>query len=157
LEIGRRFSDEGQAQTGAIAEHFVVACCQAELRGIGELELAERVRRVSEISDQLGYDVTAPRRDHSTRRIEVKGTRATGTNLVFYLSRNEAERGLADPDWALVGCRITGDDRAQLVGHLYGRQLKAYLPHDSRPGARWQSVRLDVPDTDFTRGLPPIE
>jgi hypothetical protein len=156
LEIGRRFSDEGQAQTGAIAEDFVVACCQAELRDIGEPELAERVRRVSEISDQLGYDVTAPRRDRSTRRMEVKGTRAAGTNLVFYLSRNEAERGLADPDWSLVGCRIAGDDRAQLVGHLYGRQLKAYLPHDPRPEARWQSVRLDVPDADFARGLPPI-
>jgi hypothetical protein len=157
LEIGRRFSDEAQAVTGAVAERFVVACCKAELRDVGESELAERVRRVSETSDQLGYDVTAPRRDHSTRRIEVKGTRAGGTNLVFYLSRNEAERSLADPDWSLVGCRIARDDHAKLVGHLFGTQLKAYLPHDPRSEARWQSVRLDVPDADFASGLPPIE
>jgi hypothetical protein len=157
MEIGRRFSDEAQAITGAVAERFVVACCQAELRDIGESELAERVRRVSETSDQLGYDVTAPRRDHSTRRIEVKGTRTGGTNLVFYLSRNEAERSQVDPDWSLVGCRIAHDDRERLVGHLYGAQLKAYLPHDPRSEAHWQSVRLELPDEMFIGGLPPIE
>jgi Domain of unknown function (DUF3883) len=157
LAIGRRYSDNRQTLTGSIAEHFVVAQCQAELRYFGEPELAKRVRRVSEISDQLGYDVTAPRRDRSTRRIEVKGSRGDGAGFVMHLSRNEAERGLADPDWSLVACRIARDDSPQLVGHIYGSQLRPYLPEDRRSEARWESVRLEFPETGFTPGLPPIE
>ena len=157
LAIGRRHSDDRQTLTGSIAEDFVVARCQAELNDLGEPELAKRVRRVSEISDQLGYDVTAPRLDHSTRRIEVKGSRGDGVKFVMHLSRNEAERGLTDPDWSLVACRITRDDSPHLVGHTYGSQLSPYLPEDRRSEAHWESVRLEFPETGFTAGLPPIE
>lgn len=156
LSLGRRFSQEERALTGAIAERFLVARCRAELRAHGASDLAESVRRVSEISDQLGYDISAPRLDHSTRRIEAKGTRAGGTTVVFYLSRNEAERGLADPDWSLVACRVAADDAVALVGYVPGPELRAYLPNDPRPETRWQTIRLELPEAAFTAGLPPV-
>jgi hypothetical protein len=156
LAIGRRFSNDQQSLTGAIAEEFIVTCCRAELNDAGEPALAERVRRVSETSDQLGYDITAPRLDHSTRRIEVKGSRGEGSRFVMHVSRNEAERGLADPDWSLVACRISGDDYVRLVGHMYGFQLGPYLPEDQRAEAHWESVRLELPETVFAVGLPPM-
>jgi hypothetical protein len=156
LKIGRRFSEEGQAITGAIAESLIVTRCQAELLRAGASDLADSVCRVSEVSDQLGYDITAPRLDRTTRRIETKGTRASGTSVVFYLSRNEAERGLIDADWSLVVCRVLYDDTAEIIGHLKGVELRSYLPEDPGTETRWQSIRLELPETVFTSGLPPI-
>ena len=75
----------------------------------------------------------------------------------MHLSRNEAERGLVDPDWSLVACRITRDDSPYLVGHTYGSELSPYLPEDRRSEAHWESVRLEFPETGFSAGLPPIE
>ncbi len=156
LAIGRRFVDDQQTLTGSIAEEFVVALCRAELNDAGEPELAQRVRRVSETSDQLGYDITAPRLDHSTRRMEIKGSRGENVKFVMHLSRNEAERGQADPDWSLVACRITGNDCPRLMGHIDGLQLLPYLPKDQGLGAHWESVRLELSETMFAVGLPPI-
>lgn len=156
LALGRRFSQKDTAATGAIVERFIVARCRAELRDRGASDLAESVRRVSEISDQLGYDISAPRLDHSTRRIEAKGTRGPGGTVVVYLSRNEAERGLTDPDWSLVACRVSNDNDVALVGYVLGSQLSVYLPSDPGPETRWQSIRLELPEAVFTVGLPPI-
>jgi hypothetical protein len=155
LRLGLSYSEAEQARIGGIAETFVVTCCRRELRDAGAPGLADAVRRVSEVSDQLGYDITAPRLDRSTRRIEVKGTRSTGRS-VFYLSRNEAERGLVDPNWALVVCRVVGEDDVRLVGHLGGGEMQRYLPRDACDKAHWQSVRVDVPEESFLPGLPPM-
>src|SRR5580658_2690147 len=57
---------------GQCGEIFVADCCRRELKEAGRPELAERVSRVSKVSDELGYDITAPRLDGSTRRLEVK-------------------------------------------------------------------------------------
>jgi hypothetical protein len=155
LQLGRTFSDTERAETGAIAEEFVVAACRNQLNDLGAADLADNVRRLSEVSDQLGYDVSAPRLDHSTRRIEVKGTRGEGTVITFFLSRNEAERGRLDRDWSLVACRISVNDGVELVGRVSGADLEPYLPEDLRPDSKWQSVRVQMPESAFTRGLPP--
>jgi hypothetical protein len=145
LRLGLSYSEAEQARIGAIAEAFVVTCCRRELRDAGAPGLADAVRRVSEVSDQLGYDITAPRLDRSTRRIEVKGTRSTGRS-VFYLSLN----------WALVVCRVVGEDEVHLVGHLGGGEMRRYLPRDASDEAHWQSVRVEVPEESFLPGLPPM-
>lgn len=155
LELGRRFSDEARSVTGDLAEKYIVESCRAELRDAGAPALAESVRRVSEISDQLGYDITAPRLNGSTRRIEAKGTRGGGSAIVVFLSRNEAERGLSDTDWSLVACRVAADDSVELVGRLVGADLRGYLPSDPCPETRWQSIRLELPAGTFAPGLPP--
>src|SRR5688500_16852398 len=82
LAMGRRFSDADAKRTGDLAEAHVTEACRAQLIEAGRDDLAARVRRVSLTSDQLGYDITAPRLDDSTRRIEVKGTRAPGPQLL---------------------------------------------------------------------------
>jgi hypothetical protein len=155
LQVGRRFSDDERSATGALVEEYVVSVCRQQLRDLGEHDLAGQVQRVSLVSDELGYDVTAPRADRSTRRLECKGTRRGGTSVTFYLSRNEAERGLADPDWSLVLCRLLEDDSVQLLGHLLGSDLSSLLPSDPCPRARWQSARIEVGVTDCRRGLAP--
>jgi hypothetical protein len=156
LRLARRFSEAERLAAGALAEEFVSARCQDELRAAGASDLAAMVRRVSLVTDQLGYDVTAPRLDRSTRRLEVKGARGGASLIVLYLTRNEAKRGLVDRDWSLVACHIAEDDSVELVGHLGGAQLQAYLPEDPGDETRWQSIRLELASSLFTPGLPSV-
>lgn len=154
LQLGRKFSDQDTGVTGAIAEEFLVAEFEAELKGLDRPELASRVCRVSQISDQLGYDITAPRFEGSDRRVEVKGTRSLGSIVKFHLSRNEAERAERDPHWLLVVCRVLPDDSAATVGWLPGQALLDLFPSDSHQDSRWESVLIQMSEADFHAGIP---
>lgn len=156
LQLARRFNDKEHSIVGALAEKYVVQRCVEDLRIAGKPNLANSVRRVSQVSDQLGYDITAPRLDSSTRRLEVKGTRVGSALVRFHLSRNEAERACADPDWSLVVCRVTRKDFVDLVGWLSGSNIEPLLPRDLHPHSQWQSVRLEISEDLFVTGLPPI-
>ena len=124
IALARRFSDEEAKRIGDVAELAVVAELRTQLRDLGRDDLAARVRRVSELSDQLGYDVTAPRVDDAgTRRVEVKGTTTLGHVVTFHLSRNEANVAIRDPDWHLVLCRVANDD-AKILGWVAGSVLE---------------------------------
>lgn len=156
LAIGRRFDDTDRRHVGELAEEYVVRACRLQLETAGKPDLASKVRRVSMVSDQLGYDVVAPRRDESDRRLEVKGTRASGLLLPITISRNEADVGLRDSDWALVVCRVTRDDVAQTVGWLDGAALQPYLPSDPAYGGAWEAAVAFLDElADLTPGLPP--
>ena len=81
-------------------------CAREELTDLGLEDLAAGVRCLSEISDQLGYDVVAPRLG-GKRRLEVKTSARQGDGLFhFYISRSEIDVGLRDEDWALVACHM---------------------------------------------------
>jgi hypothetical protein len=154
LGIGQRYSAESQEKTGALAEDFVVDRCRKELVDAGESDLAEQVQQVSSISDQLGYDITAPRPGASTRRIECKGTKAAIPRI--YLSRNEAKRALCDPDWYLVVCTLDKDDNTDLSGWCPGAELEQFLPVN-QGGGQWASVEIPIPEGLLRPGLPPID
>lgn len=93
LALGQRFDDTHRRLIGEIGEDLVVAAARAELQQLGHDDLARSVRRVSLTSDQLGYDVTAPRVGGATRLLEVKTTTAAhvGATAAIYLSRGEAQ------------------------------------------------------------------
>jgi hypothetical protein len=156
LQLGRRFRDEEMRRVGDLAERHVVKCCETELCEVGRRDLAKRVRRVSATSDQLGYDVTAPRLDGSTRRLECKGTKGTGPIITVFISRNEAKRGQVDSAWALVACQVDENDKASLVGWLPGTALVPLLPADPSAHGRWESARVEIETAAFAPGLPPI-
>lgn len=125
-----------------------MAECKAELADAGRPDLIDQVRRLSLRSDQLGYDVTAPRLDGTTRRMECKGSRLSGPEFRFFLSRGEAERALADPRWSLVACRIDHRDACTVIGWCEGSTVVGLLPDDSE-SARWQSVEINVQESVF--------
>jgi hypothetical protein len=155
IAMARRHDESVRAALGARGEAFVASVAQDELRSLGRHDLAERVRRVSEMSDQLGYDVVAPR-ILGTRRLEVKTSGVTGAGLFrFYLSRAEYEVGLVDSDWALVGCQADEDDALSLAGWCRATSLEPYLPNDGQAG-RWVSAEVSVPLTLLMPGLPPV-
>lgn len=156
LALGRTFSADRRKETGEIAEKHVVDACETELIAAGEPDLAAKVRRVSLESDQLGYDITAPRLDGSTRRIECKGARARGEALTVYLSRGEFDRGRVDHDWFLVVCRVDANDFASLEGWCTAEGLEPLLPVDKDESARWSSVEIGLSPGVLHSGLPPL-
>jgi hypothetical protein len=154
LSLGQRFSAEERKRVGDLAEEHVVIWARKELSDGGRDDLAAQVQRISMISDQLGYDVKAPREDGSARRLEVKGTRSEGSTVAIFLSRNEATVALRDRDWFLVLCRIDSDETVELLGWTTGESLRDRLPKDPDTGGAWQSTEIYVDVDELTGGLP---
>lgn len=153
LALGRRFDDALLREIGAIGEELVVAAARDELEALGHHILARQVRRVSLISDQLGYDVSAPRIAAGPRLLEVKAT--AGDRGLVFLSRNEADTGQRFADWSLVLCTI-GEVEARtgtITGWCQHSDLAVFLPADP-PGGRWESVSIEVSRLELRPGLP---
>ncbi len=154
LALARRFSADERTRVGELAEEHVVACARAELSAAGRDDLVAQVQRLSLISDQLGYDVKAPCEGGDPRRLEVKGTRAQGSTVAIFLSRNEAQVALQDPRWFLVLCRVGRDETVELVGWTTGEGLRDRLPTDPETGGAWQSTKIYIDTAELTGGLP---
>ena len=154
LALGRCYHAEAQKELGAVGEEVVVSAARSQLLGIGRADLAEQVCRVSVVSDDLGYDVVAPRLDGTVRMMEVKtcGSPA-GATVECYLSRNEADVGLRFSDWSLVICNRETNGVVEITGWCVGRSLQPYLPSD---GARseWIRAYLSIPMSLLIKGLP---
>ena len=157
LQLAQRFNDATRLEVGDAGERLVLAEARSELMALGRPDLAREVCRVSLISDQLGYDIRAPRLDGAPRRIEVKATTSVTDDRAvrIFLSRNEAGAGERLPDWALVACLIS--DRARGHGSLLGwwphDALAHHLPLDV-PTGRWQVAELTLPLASGSPGLP---
>lgn len=153
-----RWDDAHRQEIGAIGEEVVASTARGELETLGHPDLARRVRRVSLDSDQLGYDVSAPRVTGPPRLLEVKATTIEEPDaFTVHLSRNEAEVGLRYPEhWALVTCRVSNIANRQgvIVGWCTAKALEPMLPADTTD-ARWESaevrIRLDLLEPDLPR------
>jgi hypothetical protein len=157
LAAGRRHDQELLASIGLMGEEHVVDVCREELNSCSRPDLADRVERVSVRSDQLGWDIDAPRIGGGKRKLEVKTTRAQGPLINFHLSRNEARVGINDPDWALVFCRVDRDDQVRIVGWCQLGLVQSLLPTDQDRRGRWESVVLTINQAQLEAGLPPAD
>ena len=154
LALGHRWDDRHRREVGAIGEEIVVAQARDELTALGHRDLARAVRRASLVSDQLGYDVVAPRVGAPSRLLEVKATTATHNALIF-LSRAEADAGSRLGDWSLVVCVV--HDVASRTGEVVGWCQRADVDHllpEDVAGSRWQSVAIGLERLALRRGLP---
>jgi len=154
LKLGRRHSEDELCEVGELAECHVEAETREQLSFEGRGDLAQRVRRVSLLSDQLGYDVTAPRLDGSERRLEVKGTRGEGSVVRIVISRNEANVGQRDPAWALVVCRVGRDKAVSTLGWMTGPEIASQLPIDPAVGGYWDSATIFLDVRTLRPSLP---
>lgn len=158
LSLGRRFDDANRRLVGEVGEMVVVSAAREELRALGFPDLARRVRRLSLRSDQLGYDVTAPRVNGKNRLLEVKAARdiSSGTATVF-LTRNEMDVGLRYDEWSLVVCQVTdvAAREGSVIGWCARHTLSNLLPIDIAGGAKWETCELDLPIKSLMLGLPP--
>lgn len=155
IALGRTFDDTMRRELGAAGEELVVAEARQQLEGLGYPQLAREVRRVSLLSDQLGYDISAPRIHAPRRLLEVKATSTDEDTIAVALSRNEAETAQRLRDWYLVVCRV--ESTTPLAGHIVGwaryDSFETLLPVDSA-GGRWQQAEIRLRGADLIPGLP---
>lgn len=155
MSLGRTLDAAQLAERGEYGEEYVVDLCRRHLIERDRPDLAAAVGRVSQRSDQLGYDVTSPDTTGHRHRIEVKTTSSASAGRVeFFLSRNEAAVGARDPGWSLVAVRRNRDDSLELIGWCSSVSLVPHLPRDVSAQGRWATVRLSIATTDFELGLP---
>lgn len=158
LALGNRFDDSRNQAVGALGERAVLDAARAELVGLGRHDLVAQVRHVSLISDQLGYDISAPSIGGQLRLLEVKTTTAegeVGTPIHMHLSRNEFETGVKYPSWSLVVCRAidVGEATCEILGHCSAESMSELVPQD-RSGGAWEQARVELPRQSLTEGLP---
>ena len=154
LRLGRRFEHDRQSRTGSLGEEAVVAACKAVLRKHGLEKLAKFVRRVSLVSDQLGYDVVTPTLSGDTARLEVKTSRlTTGATVHFFLSQNEAHVAEEDPHWYLVLC-AGRENEADILGWCRPQRFMHLLPKNTDPDGEWVSCRISISLSHLEPGLP---
>lgn len=156
LGLGRKFSSEDREQTGALAEEALCEAFRQELIHRGAPHLAPTVRRVSLVSDALGYDLTTPRLAGGVLRVESKGTRGSGPIWRVFITRNEARQADADPDWVLVVSSVSPVDEVEVVGWLAGADVRAFLPKDAERVGLWETAELWLSGDALTPGLPDV-
>lgn len=156
IALGLRFDSAVTEAVGEMGEIAVVEHARNELIEMGHLELAREVRRVSLLSDQLGYDVVAPRVIGNERLLEIKTYVGKESDPIsFFLSRNEARVGMRYEDWSLVFCRATSSDApsADVVGWVPFESVKDLLPEDSSNG-RWEVAHVTIPGHLLNPDIP---
>lgn len=142
LSVGTRFDAAAAKTLGDAGEEFVVRRCREILVGAGKPELADRVQRVSLVSDTLGYDIVCPTVSGDIARLEVKTTGENRADISCFLSRNEAIVASRDPRWRLVVCYCSADGAFQVTGWCGVGAFVSDLPRDSSTRGRWTSSRL---------------
>lgn len=153
LTLARTFDAERLRELGETAELAVMDACRAHLLGRGREDLARLVTRVSLVSDQLGYDLTANDTAGDRHRLEVKKVRVALDHFEFFLSRNEADFAKRDRQWALVAVAIDGES-TDLLGWCRSGAFENMLPVDTASGGQWASARVSVPLSELMPGLP---
>ena len=147
-----KYDEAALRATGDAGEEAVLTACRAFLEDQRRPELARRVRRVSLISDALGYDIAAPDLAGRECRLEVKSYRGRYPN--FYITRNEFEVGLRLSRWYLVLCRSVTDSIPSIMGWTTLAPLCARMPVDQVGSATWQVVRVRIDESHLRPGLP---
>lgn len=153
LARARVVDAEVRAAIGSEGEELTLKSLCSDLHNRGRADLAKKVRRVSLVSDELGYDISAPWIDGSIRRIEVKSTVSSGGVVALYLSRNEATVGHRDPDWYIVVARVRSSNDG-VLGWLSLSEVEHLLPVDRHERGSWQTARLKLDVRDLNPGLP---
>lgn len=152
IAAGLRFDADLLRRIGDVGEDAVMKQCQSFLVQHDHPELARLVRRVSLLSDQLGYDIVSPNLAGVEIQLEVKCF--SGRRPDFYLTRNEYEVGVRLRNWALVLCRMDGYDDAEVVGWTTLDPMRESLPLDRDLSVAWQTARVRLDWLDVHPGLP---
>ena len=152
LAAAEKYDAAALLSMGEAAEESVVVVCRTLLEERGRADLVPRVRRVSLISDAVGYDIQTPNLAGMDCRLEVKCFR--GRQPKFFISRNEFQVGRMLPRWYLVLCRAMPNSPPGIVGWTSLDPLVARMPSDVHISARWQSARVQFAESDLQPGLP---
>lgn len=152
LAAAAKYDDAALRALGEAGEEAVLAACQAFLQEQGRPDLAFMPRRVSLISDALGYDIWSPDLTEQGCRLEVKCYR--GRDPTVYITRNEFEVGMRLSRWYLVLCRSVGISPPEVIGWTTLSPLLQRMPRDVARTGRWQVAKVRIDEPELRPGLP---
>ncbi|MFL1596249.1 DUF3883 domain-containing protein [Rhodococcus ruber] len=141
--IWRKVDTEERTRIGAAGEAALLDLLRSTTHA--------RIAHVAAWSDALGYDISAETPELKLH-LEVKSTNRRGRTKV-YLSRNEYEVMRRDPRWRLVSVRLDEELDISSVGVVNNSFLKSTAPNDVNALARWETVRLIIPEIEIENGL----
>ena len=132
---------------------------RARIGAAGELALIELLEErwpgstihVAKTDDGFGYDILFELR--STQwHLEVKTTTRRG-RLVIFVSRNEYEVSIVDPNWRLVVVGLDDHLSLQALATVRHSELFSRAPRDLTAESKWQSASHQLTAADLRRGL----
>ncbi|MCP4172095.1 MAG: DUF3883 domain-containing protein [Fuerstiella sp.] len=98
----RQRREEEKQRIGVLGEKYVFEFERDRLVAAGKQELAAKVRLISAITDDAGYDILSFTTKGVKRHIEVKSTaRSQQAGECFWISENEVQTALSDSSWTL--------------------------------------------------------
>jgi len=135
---------------GREGEDFVIKWLKLNLRE----ELHSDIVQTSLFDDRAGYDVISPSAKLQHRiLLEIKTTSRPGDDFTFYLSRNEWNTALRNPNWYLVLVKKVKGECA-LFGYLDNESLVNYYPCDRHHDFQWTNVVGKLGLDDVYSGFP---
>ena len=152
LAAAAKYDEAALRALGESGEEAVLAACRSFLEGQGRPDLAREARRVSLISDAMGWDISTPNLTGQVCRLEVKCYR--GRDPTIYLTRHEFNVGRRQSRWYLVLCRSMGDSAPVVVGWTTVAPLVPRIPTDVTRSAKWQVARVRIVESELQPGLP---
>lgn len=152
LAAASKYDAAALRELGEAGEEAVLAACRSFLEGHGRPDLAREARRVSLISDAMGWDIAVPNLAGQVCRLEVKCYR--GRDPTVYLTRHEFNVGLRRSKWYLVLCRSAADSEPEVVGWTTLDPLIPRMPMDVDRSAEWQVARIRIGESELRPGLP---
>ena len=147
-----KFNPEILMRLGLEGEMYVLN----QLRNALPTDLHQSIFQISTIDDTAGYDIRAPSvlRDGVIQYLEVKTTsRPILSTFDFYLSRNEFNIGIKDPNWSIVGVSFL-DGSPSLMGHIKAHQIESRMPENRDYGVKWETVKVQIEPSLWREGLP---
>ena len=147
----RKFSAQRLKEIGDIGENFVLELLRQNL----PKEMHHQIIHVARNNDLAGYDIMAPRISdlELLSLLEVKTSVRVASKFSCFVSLNEIQVGLRNPNWNLVGVLVR-NGVPELLGHIPISSICENLPINQDEKAVWQSVKLQFERDDFQLGLP---
>jgi hypothetical protein len=138
---------------GKEGEEFIISWLKKHL----EVKFHNSIVHKSLTDDGAGYDILAPSPKLQDRiLLEVKTSTRPGDDFTFFLSRNEWNTAVRNPNWYLVLVRKI-EGRCGLFGYLDNKSLVNYYPCDRHHNFKWSTVVGKLGPDDVFSGFPGFE
>jgi len=136
---------------GLAGEVFVLE----KLKQLLPKALQGRLIHVSLEDDGAGFDISTPsvKNPEDQVLLEVKTSSRSGSKFRLFISRNEVETGLRNPNWRLV-LVAAQQGEFDILGVLGMTDFADCLPQDTSSEAMWMSTRIDLSRDGWRPSLP---
>ncbi len=146
-----KFDEKKIKEIGLDGELFVIEKFKERIAK----EFHKDIKHVSLKDDSAGYDIITPSINHKYGKVllEVKTSIRPSKKFNFFISRNEYEVGLQNPNWYLIFVQILNGEK-QILGFLKPSFFSELIPIEKDSTVKWHSLKITVDKENINKGLP---